>query len=372
MFNNKKNTSYNHSHHQPHYVLFMEKNVTLHCYTNHHYILSLQILLLLCFVATASAQLNFGAEFTGTKCPPDFVGVPPDCRADPYLPPSTTPRELCPKGLLGVPPNCYEPCPAYQSGRPPNCKPIKCPSGWEGEYQPNCRYISCPFGQVGIYPNCFNITIRPQCPAGQIGSYPDDCYTPCPIYTYGRPPNCTRVKCPNGWEGEYQPDCKYTPQCPPERPGVWPNCWAMYCSDVGIGVYPKCVCKPGYVGDYPECKKDTNPSNIDKTKVCPPNTSGKFPDCKPTDPAKPTKKPEPNKPQPTPAPPKPEPTKKCPPKTNGVYPLCAPEEGYCPTNTVGTYTDCKCKPGFVGKPPNCESNEYLPPGNEYLPASNAL
>lgn len=30
---------------------------------------------------------------------------------------------------------------------------------------------------------------------------------------------CVRIKCPPGFEGDYQPNCKSTPKCPPEYPG---------------------------------------------------------------------------------------------------------------------------------------------------------
>lgn len=49
------------------------------------------------------------------------------------------------------------------------------------------------------------------------------------LLDFGIPPNCDRVRCPAGWEGEFQPNCTYRPQCPPDRPGEWPYCVATYC-----------------------------------------------------------------------------------------------------------------------------------------------
>lgn len=31
---------------------------------------------------------------------------------------------------------------------------------------------------------------------------------------------CVRIPCPPGQEGDYQPNCKLNPQCPPEYPGL--------------------------------------------------------------------------------------------------------------------------------------------------------
>lgn len=289
---------------------------------------SLQIIFVLCMVAAASAadfnELNFvGAE----RCPPDFRGTPPDCSADPYLP---IPIEIlrCPIGEIGYPPNCHPPCPAFHSGSPPNCVRIKCPSGWEGEYQPDCRYISCAIGMVGVYPNCYIPKPYVGCANGLIGN-PPDCYKPCPQYYYGRDPNCTRIRCPNGWEGEYQPDCKFTPQCPPERPGVWPNCWSMYCPPGSIGVYPVCKCKPGFTGTPPDCVKDTKP---------------------PKQPTKEIEIPGPGPPPVRPTPPGPKPPVK-PDKTQKDN---VPGGSGPPGVKVTTE-----KPGPT----------YLPPGPTYLPAS---
>lgn len=48
-------------------------------------------------------------DFNGPKCPIDFVGQPPDCRAIRYLLVNETVEE-CPPGTFGEPPNCREPC----------------------------------------------------------------------------------------------------------------------------------------------------------------------------------------------------------------------------------------------------------------------
>lgn len=207
--------------------------------------------------ANLNALLPPLTRTTIAQCPPNFVGKPPNCRGEGYLPiTTTTPRPRCTDGRFGVFPDCYDPCPAYTSGRPPNCHRTGCPAGWEGDYMPNCHYIPCEHGMVGFYPNCYKPVPFVGCAGGQLGRYPD-CYAPCPIYTYGRPPNCTRIRCPTGWEGEYQPDCKFTPTCPVERPGIWPNCNVMYCPADSIGTYPRCKCKPGYEGEPPNCKPKT-------------------------------------------------------------------------------------------------------------------
>lgn len=189
------------------------------------------------------------------RCPPDFSGTPPNCRATPYLPVKYVP---CPAGQVGSPPNCHTPCPSFTRGTYPDCHRIACPAGSIGEYQPDCRFQTCEHGLVGRYPDCHPRIYIPYvgCPAGQIGSYPDNCYVPCPAYTFGRPPNCTRIRCPKGWEGEFQPDCHFTPKCPDDKPGVWPNCWSMYCPPDSIGVYPGCKCRVGLVGEPGSCKPE--------------------------------------------------------------------------------------------------------------------
>lgn len=349
-----------------------------------------QIVLLLCLVALVDARsdddifsINELLPPNADVCPPGFVGRPPNCRGEGYLPITTTTyRPRCPSGQFGVFPDCYEPCPAYQSGRPPNCQRTGCPAGWEGDYQPNCRFIPCEFGYVGYYPHCFKPKPYIGCPGGQLGTYPDNCYTPCPIYTYGRPPNCTRIKCPNGWEGEYQPDCKYIPQCPSDRPGIWPNCNVMYCPADTVGTYPNCRCKPGFVGTPPDCKKGNGDENQGLSLYCPADSVGKYPDCKckpgfvgsPPN-CKPAELQPPNVGQ-CPSgtvgvPPncKPAPGKECPPDKPGTYPDC--NGFYCPENTVGTYPNCKCKPGFEGTPPDCRIKSNRPT-DTYLPPSNNI
>lgn len=64
--------------------------------------------------ASASVSSSVGQKVNPVGCAPGFVGVPPNCRAEPYVP--ITPKILlCPKGTYGQPPNCHEPCPGKVS-----------------------------------------------------------------------------------------------------------------------------------------------------------------------------------------------------------------------------------------------------------------
>lgn len=115
-------------------------------------------------------------------CPPNFVGKPPNCRADPYLP-IRDEIPVCPEGQYGYPPNnCHEPCPAHHVGIPPDCHPIRCPYGSEGEFQPNCTYHVCEPPKIGFYPHCFIAEPYIGCPDGQLGYPPNNCHDPCPAY----------------------------------------------------------------------------------------------------------------------------------------------------------------------------------------------
>lgn len=51
-------------------------------------------------------------DFNGPKCPIDFEGKPPDCRAIRYLLVNET-VEICPDGTYGVFPDCRKPCGRY-------------------------------------------------------------------------------------------------------------------------------------------------------------------------------------------------------------------------------------------------------------------
>ena len=60
----------------------------------------------------------------------------------------------CPAGQTGTPPNCVPiplPCPAGQTGTPPNCVPIGTPP--------------CPAGQTGTPPNCVPVVVGTGCDA---------------------------------------------------------------------------------------------------------------------------------------------------------------------------------------------------------------
>ena len=60
----------------------------------------------------------------------------------------------CPAGQTGIPPNCVPiplPCPAGQTGTPPNCVPIGTPP--------------CPAGQTGTPPNCVPVVVSTGCDA---------------------------------------------------------------------------------------------------------------------------------------------------------------------------------------------------------------
>lgn len=35
---------------------------------------------------------------------------------------------------------------------------------------------------------------------------------------------CEKIPCRGGTIGDFEPNCKLLPKCPPEYPGVWPNC----------------------------------------------------------------------------------------------------------------------------------------------------
>lgn len=64
--------------------------------------------------ASASLSSSVGQKVNPVGCAPVFVGVPPNCRAEPYVP--NTPKILlCPKGTYGEYPNCHEPCPGKVS-----------------------------------------------------------------------------------------------------------------------------------------------------------------------------------------------------------------------------------------------------------------
>ncbi len=135
---------------------------------------------------------------------------------------------------------------------------MKCLPGYKGEYQPDCVKVNCPDGEIGLYPNCVAPTTSryyevEECPPGKSGK-PPNCRDRCPSYHYGEPPNCKRMKCPIGWEGEYQPNCQYKPKCPQGKFGVWPKCVSQYCPTGTTGTYPDCKCLPGTTGIPPNCK----------------------------------------------------------------------------------------------------------------------
>jgi len=175
-------------------------------------------------------------------CPPPLVGTPPNCRGSKYLPILRPKVPQCPRGEDGTPPNC----------RKRVISPIRCPPGWLGDFYPNCTYKACPAGQVGIYPDCRVPPDVPYCyKERKLGTWPD-CYDPCPAYQMGRPdkePFCRPIPCPTGkgWVGDFQPNCVYTPMCPENAPGVWPDCQELYCTANFQGEYPDCVCPAPFV-----------------------------------------------------------------------------------------------------------------------------
>lgn len=128
--------------------------------------------ILLCGLASATV------EIITIKCPRDFDGVPPLCKAHIYLP---TDREKCERGYYGEPPNCHKPCPENMVGIFPDCVKARCPPGANGTFWPDCHYRYCPHGQVGIYPDCHKPVEWHGCEAGLLG-YPPNCYKPCPKY----------------------------------------------------------------------------------------------------------------------------------------------------------------------------------------------
>lgn len=60
--------------------------------------------------ASSSAGSSAGQKSNPVGCAPGFVGVPPNCRAEPYVP-GPARYTPCPKGTYGEFPNCHEPCP---------------------------------------------------------------------------------------------------------------------------------------------------------------------------------------------------------------------------------------------------------------------
>ncbi|XP_031635744.1 extensin-like [Contarinia nasturtii] len=189
----------------------------------------------------------------GGQCPQDGPGIYPNCNCgvgkkfdvEKQLC-TAIDRNVCPKGSYGDAPHCQCPptfafdeihwfcrpwylsttaAPKVYTPPPPSC----------GAYQygtyPDCHYRPCPKHSLNpeeFEPHCkYNYThhVYTPCPQGQVGS-PPNCYTPCPAHHRGRYPNCERIRCQTGegWTGEFEPDCRYTPSCPPEFPGVWPNC----------------------------------------------------------------------------------------------------------------------------------------------------
>lgn len=200
-------------------------------------------------------------KYPNCKCQEPFVGLPPNCQAPGYLPPEAP---KCPQGYYGTFPKCHEPCPPYHIGYQPECIRMKCLPGYKGEYQPDCVKVDCPHGEIGLYPNCVAPTTTryyevKECPTGQIGT-PPNCREKCPPFTYGEAPNCKRMKCPDGWEGGYQPNCQLKPKCPQDKFGEWPNCVSKYCPPGSTGAYPDCKCRPGTTGIPPNCKEATIPS----------------------------------------------------------------------------------------------------------------
>lgn len=68
----------------------------------------------------------------------------------------------------------------------------------------------------------------------------------------GRPdkePYCRPIPCPTGkgWVGDFQPNCVYTPMCPEDKPGIWPDCQDLYCTANFQGIYPDCVCPAPFI-----------------------------------------------------------------------------------------------------------------------------
>jgi len=175
-------------------------------------------------------------------CPAPLVGTPPNCRGSKYLPIVRPTVRQCPHGEEGTYPNCHKRV----------IGPIRCPPGWLGDFYPNCTYKACPPGQVGIYPDCKVPPDVPYCyKERKLGTWPD-CYDPCPPYQMGRPdkePFCRPIPCPTGkgWEGDFQPNCKYTPMCPENAPGIWPDCQELYCTANFQGEYPDCICPAPFI-----------------------------------------------------------------------------------------------------------------------------
>lgn len=251
------------------------------------YTLQIQIILL---VFITSAQSQFQASYlppkycpsgsVGTypncKCQAPFIGVPPNCRAPEYLPPDSP---KCPEGYYGKYPNCHEPCPPYHIGYQPDCVRMACLPGYKGEYQPDCIKVDCSPGEIGLYPFCVTPTTAKyyevkECPDGQTGT-PPNCRAKCPSFTNGEPPNCKKIKCPDGWEGDYQPNCRITPKCPKDKDGKWPNCVSRYCPAGSIGTYPNCKCRPGTIGTPPNCKVMAGSPSPPKVGYLPP-TDNKY------------------------------------------------------------------------------------------------
>jgi len=175
---------------------------------------------LLCLLGTAIALEPVPGDVDRTVCPRGSVGEAPNCvctddafildtiywtcRVKLYLPVSTTTYKPVPT------------CGGHQTGIWPDCHWLPCPNSYIGSYWPDCT---------------FNLTINVipigrSCPDGQQGTYPY-CYIPCTEpYTIRVGDECVPIECPKGagWSGKYLPDCKFEPSCPPEFPGVWPDC----------------------------------------------------------------------------------------------------------------------------------------------------
>lgn len=87
--------------------------------------------------------------------------------------------------------------------------------------------LKCPTGFRGAPPNCNADFYLPEvrlrrCENGTYGNYPN-CHEPCPAFHIGNPPDCRRIRCPRGSEGEYQPDCTFN-YCHPPTVGFYPDC----------------------------------------------------------------------------------------------------------------------------------------------------
>ncbi|WP_172891434.1 peptidoglycan-binding protein [Cohaesibacter sp. ES.047] len=137
-------------------------------------------------------------------------------------------------------------------------------------------------GMVGDWPDCR--PPRRPCPQGWIGDYQPNCKRPIIIPAptcaskglVGKWPNCRpqRARCPKGWIGKYQPNCK--------RPVIKPR---PSCASKGmIGKWPNCKprrarCPKGWIGKYqPNCKRPVikpKPTCTSKGMI------GKWPNCKP-------------------------------------------------------------------------------------------